>query len=195
MNLKQHASVVTADKQEVGKVRRLVIEPQTKEVTHIVVRKDQFLRFPEDRVVPVSLIESATEELVTLREETPEFGALPAYEEKIDQENGGAELMSGTRMTTTLPESRLNIPDETVVVSEGARVMSADDQRVGSLEEVQTEPEADRATHFVVTDGFWNKNRKRVPVAWVETILDDEIRLTVNAQTIRDLSDMKVDPL
>jgi uncharacterized protein YrrD len=190
MNLKQHASVVTADRQEVGKIRRLVIEPHTKEVTHIVVRKDQFLRFPEDKVVPVNLIESVTEGQVTLRKETPEFAALPHYEEKIDWENGGADL--GTRMTTSVPESRLNIPDKTVVVSEGTRVMSADDQRVGTMEEVQTESKADRAIHFVVSDGFWNKNRKLVPAAWVGTIIDDEIRLTVDAQTIHDLINLKV---
>jgi len=191
MNLKQHASVVTADKQEVGKVRRLVIAPHTKEVTHIVVRKDQFLRFPEDKVVPIGLIESASEEQVILCKETPTFEALRPYEEKIDWENGGAaDLAGSTRMTTTLPESRLNIPDETVVVSEGARVMSADDQRVGTMEEVQTE--SDRAAYFVVAEGLWNKNRKRVPAAWVGNILDDEIRLTVSAQTVYDLSDLKV---
>ena len=64
---KERASVVTADEQQVCRVDRVVIGPKTKEVTHIVVRKG--LIFTEDKVVPINLVASATEDRVTLRED------------------------------------------------------------------------------------------------------------------------------
>lgn len=187
MNIKQHANVITADQQKVGKVRRLVMEPHNKELTHIVVRIAQFLALPEDKVVPIASVESANEGQVTLRAESKAFEALPAYEEKIDWDNCTPDLANAPRLTTQLPDLKLNIPKASVVVSEGARVMSADNQRVGSVEEVQTELKADRAAYFVIADGLFNKTLKQVPADWVDDILDDEIRLTVNAETINAL--------
>lgn len=79
MRLKQHATVVTAEGNEVGRVDRVVMDPTTKEVTHVVVHKG-FL-FAEDKVVPISLIDAASEERVTLREDAGDLQALPVFEE------------------------------------------------------------------------------------------------------------------
>jgi uncharacterized protein YrrD len=192
MNLKQHANVVTADEQEVGRVERLVMEPRTKEVTHIVVHSAHL--FPDDKVVPVRLIESANERRVTLREAVGDPKALPPFQEKLRGGSSGEQWPTATRADPFGPtasggeaEMKLNIPDEAVVVSAGTRVVSADDKQVGTLEQVLTEPEADRATHFVVSEGLLLKSRKLLPAAWIGNILDDEIHLTVKARAVNDL--------
>ena len=66
MQFVQGAGVYTADDQQVGHVDRVVIDPKTLEVTHIVVQKG-FL-FTEDKVVPLDLIAEANEDRVALRE-------------------------------------------------------------------------------------------------------------------------------
>jgi uncharacterized protein YrrD len=65
MQIKNNARVTLADGKDVGRIDRVVIAPQSKEVTHVVVRKGFF--FTEDKVVPMNLIESATDEAVVLR--------------------------------------------------------------------------------------------------------------------------------
>ena len=192
MNLKQHANVVTADEQEVGRVEGLVMEPRTKEVTHIVVHNAHL--FPDDKVVPVRLIESANEQRVTLREAAGDPKALLPIQEKLRGGSSGEQRPTGTLADPFGPtapggeaEIKLNIPDEAVVVSAGTRVVSADDKHMGTLEQVLTEPEADRATHFVVSEGLLLKSRKLLPAAWIGNILDDEIHLTVKARAVNDL--------
>src|SRR5439155_22796917 len=53
--------------------------PLTRDVTHVVVRKG-FL-FTEDKVVPIDLIATATEDRVMLRSDVGDPDALPQFEE------------------------------------------------------------------------------------------------------------------
>src|SRR6266545_4349468 len=79
MQFKQGTGVYTSDGRDVGRIDRVVLDPKTKEVTHIVVRKG-FL-FTEDKIVPLSLIASALEDQVRLRPDAGDLGALPPFEE------------------------------------------------------------------------------------------------------------------
>jgi hypothetical protein len=67
MQLKKNAHVHTADQQDAGRVKRVVIDPKTKQITHIVVEKG--LLFTEERVLPIRMVADATEEQVTLQGE------------------------------------------------------------------------------------------------------------------------------
>src|SRR6185295_6628330 len=79
MQFKQGANVSTYDGKYVGNVDRVVLNPKTKEVTHIVVRKG-FL-FSEDKIVPLSVIASATDQGVMLRQDAGNLDDLPPFEE------------------------------------------------------------------------------------------------------------------
>src|SRR5436190_8956242 len=79
MQFKQGTDVFTADSRQVGTIDRVVMNPRTKEVTHIVVRKG-FL-FTEDKVVPIDLVATATEDRVVLRSDVGDLDALPQFEE------------------------------------------------------------------------------------------------------------------
>lgn len=186
MNFKRHARVVTADQRHVGQVKRLVIAPQSRQVTHIVVHQGLIPSGEEDRVVPVSAIDRANSHEVILRGTYESFEALPPYEQRLDWEQDATELRA-LRQTTTLPDFKLNIPNETVVVSGGTRVVSADDQPLGSVEAVQTDSVADRATYFVIANGWPRRDRRRVPAAWVQEIREDEVRLCVKAERVNAL--------
>lgn len=54
-----------------------MIDPQTKAVTDVVVRKG-FL-FPEDKVIPVEVIARATEDRVLLRRNAGDLKDFPPY--------------------------------------------------------------------------------------------------------------------
>src|SRR6266508_78335 len=79
MQFRDGVTVYTADGQAVGKIDRVVINPHTNEVSHVVVRRGVF--FTEDKVVPTTLIATATEDGVWLRAPVTKLDALPRFEE------------------------------------------------------------------------------------------------------------------
>lgn len=212
MQFKQGVSVYTADGQDVGRVDRVVIDPRTKTVTDIVVQKG-FL-FTEDKVVPISLIASATNDRVSLRPDAGELDKLPSYEEThylplTDAEAAAASYPIGyappfyvyppmggwvgysmnypSYYAPRAVDTEQNIPEDTVALREGARVISADGQHVGNIEQVLTESFADRAASFVISQGVIFKERKRIPMAWVSKIEEDEVHLNVHADMLNQV--------
>jgi len=214
MQFKRGATVRTADGKKVGTVDRVVMDPRTKEVTSIIVNKG-FL-FGDDKVVPISLIGTVEDEAeVHLREDAGDLDRLPNFtetefvpsgvEETVD--NRGAAYAQpyyyyppigvgwyagvGAPLTYASPElmpvKEINIPEGTVALEEGADVITADDEHVGNVDAVLTEPEADRATHLVVSEGVLFPHRKLVPMQWVDTVLENEIHLAVPAALVDDL--------
>jgi uncharacterized protein YrrD len=88
MQFKEGTRVYTVDGRDAGTVDRVVLDPRTNKVSGIVVRKGWL--FVEDKVVPIEMVDIASEDRVTLREtrhdlqELPEFKEtyyVPAYEE------------------------------------------------------------------------------------------------------------------
>lgn len=212
MQFKHDARVVAFDGKDVGRVDRVVIEPRTKEVTHIVVQRG-FL-FTEDKVVPISLIASADEDEVTLRGDAGDLNRLLPFEEVNYIPLNNAEANAAAYPADYAPplyaypsamgwvgysmnypsyypprivDTEQNIPDDTVALAEGARVISADGEHVGNVERVLTEPEADRATSFIISQGLFFTERKRIPISWVSNLEDDAVYLSVRAELLKDL--------
>ncbi|MBN1876656.1 MAG: PRC-barrel domain-containing protein [Anaerolineae bacterium] len=79
MEFIKDAPVLTAENEQIGHVERIVIDPKTKVVTHIVIRKG-FI-FAENKVLPISLVASGGEQ-VKLRENVGDLQAFPKFEEK-----------------------------------------------------------------------------------------------------------------
>jgi sporulation protein YlmC with PRC-barrel domain len=211
MQFRQNASVYTVDGKKVGRIDRVVLDPQTKEVTHLVVRKGLLLT--EDKVVPVDLIGAATDKGVTLREDVSNLEALPVFEETHyiqateappstapgdalplywDPRFGDVPPIAAADPSTphvihVIEETEQNIPEGTVALKEGAKVIAADGKQVGTVEQVLTDPRLDRATTLVIAQGLLVKERRRVPINWVSEVKEDEIHLAVGSHTIDEL--------
>ena len=190
-------------------VDRVVLNPKTKEVTHIVVRKG-FL-FLEDKIVPLSLIASSTEEGVALRPNAGDLESLPPFEETHYVSADDLEARDAASTAEPLywyppmggwlgysefgygypppypSETQQNIPPDTVALREGALVITADGQQVGTVERVFTDSQTDRATYFLMSQGLFFKERKLIPVTWIRTINENEIHLSVGAVTLDGL--------
>lgn len=91
--LREGVGVFTAGDEQVGKVNGFVLDPETNEVTHIVVQKGWLL--PEDKVVPFEMIRTATEDKVLLNEDVDNFDELPSFEESHYLRTRDADLPPG----------------------------------------------------------------------------------------------------
>jgi uncharacterized protein YrrD len=212
VQFKDRASVYTFDGQDVGNIDRVVLNPNTKEVTHIVVRKG-FL-FTEDKIVPLNLIISATEDRVVLQvNDADDLHALPQFEEThylpLDDNEFHTTALEhelatpnywyppmglqsyGYRTGYDYPaytiETEQNIPEGTVALQEGARVMSVDSQHVGNVARIFTESGSHQASHILISDGIIFKHKKLVPVSWIREMQEDEVYLGVGATMLDKL--------
>jgi uncharacterized protein YrrD len=211
MQLNQGASVFTADGTEAGRIDRVVIDPKTNEVSHIVVRKGFFL--PDDKVVPMSLMMAGPEDRIVLRINSDKLGQLPEFEETHyialnEEELGRADKAGpigialpalywyppyrGTLLVDYpeppyIAETRTNIPEGTIAVKAGAKVITRDDKDVGNVEQVLTNLQADRVTHCLISKGLVMKEKRLIPVGWIDSWSEDELRLAVGSNTVERL--------
>lgn len=213
MELKEGVGVFTPDGEQVGKINRFVLDPATNEVTHIVVQKGWLL--PDDKVVPLWMVGSATKEKVILTKDVANFNQLPSFEETHFVETAGEGIDPAEHPTYIASpayywypplgyvgypayssleyapwpsvETKRNIPDETVPLKENARVISSDGEHVGDVERLFIETDSNRTTHLVITHGLLFKTRKIVPTQWVRSVEEDEIHLTVSSKLLERL--------
>ena len=209
MSIKNNAEVYSRQGNKVGTVDRIVIDPKTKAVTHLVVTKGFWS--DEAKVVPISSAVTIEEKRVSLKESDEDFERLPDFEKthfiSVDQDEApGWEkpLYSYPPLHTygqvgNFPQppgppyvlrTEQNIPDGLVALEEGAQVISRDRQEVGEVMGIRVAAN-DQATHLVISKGLIFKKRKLVPTHWINHIQDDEIYLDVNERLIERLPDFQ----
>ena len=66
LQFKENAEVISSTGEKVGRIDRVVIDPKSDELTHLVVKKG-FL-FSDDKVVSIDLVDTAAEDQVVLKE-------------------------------------------------------------------------------------------------------------------------------
>lgn len=105
MQFRKDSTVYTADGQQVGVIDRVVIDPGTQEVSHVIVRRGWL--FTEDKVVPMAWVDEATADQVRLRPDITNLDALPQFAEthyvayNVDEEQATLGSTPATdRMTT-----------------------------------------------------------------------------------------------
>ena len=225
MELQKDALIVTHDGKEVGHLDRVAINPRSKEVTHLVVRKG--LLFPVDKVIEMMYVDQATPERITLRPEVGDPEYLPPFQVKYYvgtnapvAKDGGLGRLFAPRGYWTAPGGQLggiggvpvrgipdsptplpklppagteleqgtNVPDTTVALKEGARVLAEDGTAVGSIVRIVAEPETGRATHFVLARGAAANDHITVPAEWLGEVQEKEVRLLVDAEVVSQMS-------
>jgi len=209
MKIKQGEKVYTANGEPAGEVDRIVLDPKTKEVTHIVVKKGKL--FSEERVFPISLVQYSDEEQVKLRDAPVDLNELPVFEEThyipLDDEEmkrmevgnvpvayyryppifPGGWASQGEISRPYLEETVENIPEGTVALKEGAVVKDIYGDPVGDLKQILTDTRKDQVSHLVISEGVILKERKRIPIEWVSTIMEDEVQLAVGPKILEEL--------
>jgi uncharacterized protein YrrD len=211
MELKEGTSVFSADHEEVGNINRVVLNPVTTQLTHIVVQKGLF--FPEDRVVPIDWIASADVDRVVLSVNASEIQDLPPFEEthyirldeaEINRAHHPASdyppyyywypsfgtpspVFPPSTMSGVIPQTGQNIPEDTVALKEGTDVISADGDHIGDVEHVLVDPDSNQATHFLISKGLLLKEKKLVPADWISRVTEEKVYLAVGSRLVDQL--------
>jgi uncharacterized protein YrrD len=207
MRLTKGADVYSADGEKLGALERVILDPKTKEVTHFVISKG-FL-FTTNKLVSVDLVDQEVKDKITLRSPKHELDEFEDFEETqyVNLEDADYPEVPGAPASYWYPPLNLawwraggtdnpimypaqpvyvarrtqNIPEGTVALEEGAKVVSADHKHIGNVKELIVDPQDNRVTHIVINEGVLFKERKLVPVTWISEIDETEIHLSVDA--------------
>lgn len=203
MQFTQGTHLMTLDGKEAGRIDRVVIDPATKEITHVVVQQGVLPR--KDKVVPLTTVTPGREGKLIMHLKSEELEFLPDFEEEryvLVEEGRGSETPSAIFSYPPYPggvpgvanygpqyvaETHLNIPDKTVALRGGAKVIARDNIAVGHVAQVLTSTPADRVTHFLIATGRLVKEHRLIPVSWVERLADDEVELAIDSGVVERL--------
>jgi hypothetical protein len=193
-----------------GELVRVVVDPVKRAITHLVVKR----RHGHDvgRLVPIGLVDAATQQEVRLRCIRAEFEALDYAKETEflpapdGQWNygpnqmllmpyfglGGTEEMGGGhpgRLAAGGDHDR--VPPGEVEVRRGQRV-HASDGAIGHVRGLVVDPSDFRVTHVLLDEGhLWGKKEVSIPISAV-TGVDDGVRLNLTKAEVADLPPVEV---
>ena len=172
-----------------GKVSRVIIDPATKTVTHLVIEPKH--RLGAGRLVPLDLVDTTAGD-IRLRCTVEEFGRLEAAEETelIDDVAGGLGLGG------MYPSMGIGSPVQAVVqdvvplgetdVDRGEPVHALDGE-IGRVQGFLVDPGDHRVTHVLLQEGhLWGRKEVAIPVSAV-TKVENGIWLNLTKKQVEDL--------
>ncbi len=184
-----------------GKVTRVVVNPLTRAVTHLVIEPRH--HYDRGRLVPLDLIDATTGEIrlrCTLAdfeeldpaEETQFLPGTPGYpgydpDQVLYMPYYGTGMGMGMGMAYT-PETVTYdaVPLDEVEVRRGEHV-HATDGHIGKVQGLVIDPDSHHVTHVLLQEGhLWGRKEVAIPIGAV-TSVDDGIRLNLTKQQVQDL--------
>jgi len=176
-----------------GEVRRLIIDPATDAVTHLVIQPGH--RQEAGRLVPVQLAE-VTDGEIRLRCTLAQFGKLD-HAAVRRQVTGAAPpqvpQMMGHGITGPTAEGwrQKTVVEDVIPVGEGEvgpgdRVHAVDGE-IGRVQGFLVSPGHDQVTHVLLQEGhLWGRKKVAIPISAV-TGVEDGIRLSLTREQVGNL--------
>lgn len=209
LQFQKNAKVVDIQGKSIGRLVRVVLKPDDKKVTDIVIRTGSLLN-KQEKVIPVELVDRTTRDQIVLRGLAKDLGDMSSFEEEhlvqTDQKEVEPPLspefttatIYGYALAAPIPpdeadekyatETGQNIPEGAVAMKEGAKIISAEGEQVGNLERVLAEAPTEQVTHLLISSGIVTKEKKLIPVNWVKVFDEDEVQLRVTKKSVEELA-------
>ena len=84
-------------------------------------------------------------------------------------------------------KTKLNIPEGSVPLEEGTKVLSKEGEHVGDVERLYADEAEQRVTHLLISKGLISKSHKLIPSMWVASVSEDAVRLSVDEPFVESL--------
>lgn len=189
-----------------GKVRRVVVDPVARTVTHLVVEAHQ--PHLTDRLVPVDLVAEGTTHEIRLRCSLAEFQRLDAAVETefmpntVEYPGYAAEQvytrpfygLGATMSTQRVPKTATydTVPLGDVDVRRGDQVRATDGD-IGKVKGLVIDASSHHVTHVLLQEGhLWGSKEVAIPITAVTDVADG-IRLNMTKRQVEDLPPVDIE--
>jgi sporulation protein YlmC with PRC-barrel domain len=208
LQFQKNAKIVDIQGKAIGHLSRVVLKPDDKKVTDIVIQTGSMLN-KQEKVVPVELVDRTSKDQIVLRGVAKNLGDLSSFEEEhlVETDKRGIEPPISNEFTTAtiygyalaapippeeaedkyVTEKEQNIPEGAIAMKEGAKIISAEGEQVGNLERVLAEAPTEKVTHLLISSGIVTKEKKLIPITWVKVFDEDEVQLRVTKKSVEEL--------
>jgi len=183
-----------------GRSEYVLINPQTDQVTNLVVRETASPN--TEYVVPVELVSATIADTIQLHcskaelEKMGKFVKTTYVEEKMPMMSPGYGGGLGTyyympfvtaEMTVQVPEEQLQIPPGELGMTRGTRV-EATDGYIGHVDEFVVNPKNNRITHLVMREGhLWGQKDVIIPLSAMGERRADSVFLKLDKRQVESL--------
>jgi uncharacterized protein YrrD len=102
----------------------------------------------------------------------------------------GGGYMGTVPGTTEFPykiTQEQNIPEGTIALKEGAKVVANDGKTVGNIARIVVGNEDERMTHLIISKGLLNQEKKLIPAHWINNVKEDKVELSVSSNLVDNL--------
>jgi len=193
MNMSADAMVHCTDG-VAGKVRLVLINPITKEISHVVVRERSFPHVK--RLVPTKLLESATDQEIHLACSRHDLSQMRSLVETEFIEPAHPTHSRGSVPHLLLPyigtqqaeSGRKTIPESELALPRGSAVR-AKDGLIGTVRLFAVEPASGEITDLVVRtlQSRWGRAGVTIPVSEIERVEERAVHLKLEKASIMAL--------
>ena len=181
-----------------GQSKELVMDRNTEEVTHLVLKRNHFSQ--DEILVPVELVVETTPHLIRLRCTKDKLAELePFLKTEVVKKTIPQYVSDPYLMPIEVPEiewvtvKREAIPPGEVAVRQGARV-EATNGHVGHLDEFLVDPATERVTHLVLREGhLWGQRDVTIPVSEIDRLEENTVHLKLDKRQIEALQSIRRD--
>jgi uncharacterized protein YrrD len=214
MEIQLEAPVVSSDGADLGKIDKVIFDPQSGETKSIIVRKGAILA--RDVLIPTDHIRVAAGTRVELDMAKSEVDALPDFHEAEyswppqswvapygwpagavmwpaaypgELPIGYPGMVPGVQEALDEESERVRQLDEAnAIVGQGAEVLAVDGQKVGSVHNMLVDPNTHKPSRVVMRRGMLFTEDVELPGDWVASMDDQKVLLNVDKVTVEQLA-------
>ena len=175
-----------------GKLSRLVMDPRTRTVTHLVVNDRQF----QGRLAPLDLVDlDATTGQIRLRCTNAEFGKLghaevtaPLQDNDADPDSYDQVRWHGTGWLADPPSVTYDTLPAGEVGVRGGEPVHATDGNIGQIQGLVIDSASSQVTHVLLQEGHvFGRKVVAIPIAAVTGADENGMQLNITKQQVKDL--------
>lgn len=205
MNIPMNVDVYCSDGLG-GRSSQVIVNPTSKQVTHVVVREKQAPH--TEYIVPIDQVMDSTPDMIKLSCTRAGLATLDPFIH-IDTIQNDAESMGypteeygqagnsalgyatfahdpGERFTVTVKTEA--VPDGEISLTSGAHIHTSNGRQVGQLDGFLTDPNTGQITHLILRKGHvWGQKDVTIPVAQIDHIGEDSVYLKLDKLSISAL--------
>ena len=186
-----------------GKSLAVIVDRQTREVTHFALDDKSLPRAPYQRLVPVDQVVESSHDLIRLSctrndvdrmEPFTHTRYVPKAQENYTLYEGGEgaarhDMWGGPSSVGEVEVKIVEeyVPEGGLAVQPGTHV-EATNGRIGIVEELMVDPATEEVTHFVLEEGhLWRKKEVTIPLSAVDRVEGDTVYLKLDKAAVEGL--------